>query len=99
MDGLPVAFQEQFARWLARLRDYLIELELEVRRSRERQTSDLANVTAANTASAIVEPNDAPATADDLRDDLVANVIPSIEAHLDALAARINERDTVMDAS
>lgn len=50
--------------------------------------ADIANATASHT---ITDPADAPATPDALRDDLVANAIPEIEAALDALGAKINE--------
>ena len=44
----------------------------------------------ASVAHAITDPADAPATADILRDDLVANAIPEIKAALDALGTIIN---------
>lgn len=45
----------------------------------------------ASVAHAITDPVDTPATADVLRDDLVANAIPEIKAAFDALGAKINE--------
>ena len=44
----------------------------------------------ASTAHGITAPGDAPASADALRDDLVANTIPSIESALNALGTKIN---------
>ncbi len=44
----------------------------------------------ASTSHAITDPADAPASADALRDDLVANTIPSIEAALNALGTKTN---------
>ena len=49
-----------------------------------------ATVTDASTAHAITDPADTPVTADSLRDDLVANTIPSIESALNALGTKIN---------
>ena len=49
-----------------------------------------AHVADASVAHAITDPADAPATADILRDDLVANAIPEIKAALDALGTTIN---------
>lgn len=47
-------------------------------------------ITDASTAHAITDPADAPATADALRDDLVANTIPSIETALNNLGTKVN---------
>lgn len=47
---------------------------------------------AAEESHAITDPGDAPATADALRDDLVANAIPDIESALDALGAEFNSK-------
>ncbi len=44
----------------------------------------------ASTSHAITDPADSPASADVLRDDLVANTIPSIETALNALGTKIN---------
>jgi len=49
-----------------------------------------AHETDANTSHSITDPADAPADADALRDDLVANTIPDIESALDALGTKIN---------
>ena len=47
---------------------------------------------AASEVHAITDPADTPATADALRDDLVLNTIPSIEAALNALGAEFNTK-------
>lgn len=44
----------------------------------------------ASASHSITDPADAPANADALRDDLVANALPEITAALDALGAKIN---------
>ena len=49
-----------------------------------------ANVVDASTVHAITDPADTPATADALRDDLVLNAIPDIEAALNALGTKVN---------
>lgn len=48
------------------------------------------HISNASAAHSITDPADSPANADALRDDLVANAIPDIEAALDALGAKIN---------
>lgn len=47
---------------------------------------------AASTTHTITDPGDAPADADALRDDLVANTIPSIETALNALGTEFNTK-------
>jgi len=49
-----------------------------------------ANVVDASVVHAITDPADTPATADALRDDLVTNAIPDIEAALNALGTKVN---------
>jgi len=44
----------------------------------------------ASTSHTITDPADSPASADALRDDLVANTIPSIESALNSLGTKIN---------
>lgn len=46
--------------------------------------------TANNTVQALPDPADAPASADALRDDLVANLIPALRNNTADLAAKIN---------
>lgn len=46
--------------------------------------------TANETLQALTDPADAPGTADALRDDLVANLIPELRNNLADLAAKIN---------
>lgn len=46
--------------------------------------------TANDTLTAITDPGDAPADADALRDDLVTNTIPTIEANFTDLQAKVN---------
>jgi len=55
------------------------------------QVTKAATQADASVAHAITDPADAPANADALRDDLVANAIPDIEAALDALGTKVNE--------
>lgn len=50
------------------------------------QAAAIAN----STPGTITSPADAPASADVLRDDLVANTIPSIQSDFTALAAKVN---------
>ena len=52
----------------------------------------------ASTTHAITDPGDSPASADALRDDLVANAIPSIEAALNALGTKVNALIAVCEA-
>lgn len=47
--------------------------------------------TANNTIQAMADPTDSPATADALRDDLVANLLPAIRNNFADLAAKVNE--------
>lgn len=49
-----------------------------------------SHIVDASTSHAITDPADTPADADALRDDLVANTIPSIESALDALGTQMN---------
>jgi len=49
-----------------------------------------AHVTDASESHTVTDPGDAPADADALRDDLVANTIPSIESALNALGVKVN---------
>jgi len=53
----------------------------------------------ASTAHAITDPGDAPASVDALRDDLVANTIPSIETALNALGTKINSILTKLETA
>lgn len=50
-----------------------------------------------STTHAITDPGDAPADADALREDLVTNVIPSVESALNALGTRINSILTTLE--
>jgi len=52
---------------------------------------------AASEAHIITDPADTPATADALRDDLVANTIPDIESKLNALGVEINKVNALID--
>jgi len=53
-------------------------------------TLNSAHIVDASTAHAITDPADSPASADALRDNLVANTIPSIETALNNLGTKIN---------
>jgi hypothetical protein len=55
--------------------------------------------TANNTIQALPDPTDTPATADALRDDLVAVLIPALRNNFADLAAKVNEIRTVLRAS
>lgn len=55
--------------------------------------------TANNTIEAMANPTDSPATADALRDDLVANLLPAVRNNFADLAAKVNEIRTVLRAS
>jgi hypothetical protein len=57
-----------------------------------------AHIADAVTAHAITDPADSPADADALREDLVNNVIPSVESALNALGTKINSVLTVMES-
>lgn len=57
----------------------------------------IAHVADASTTHAITDPGDAPADADALREDLVTNVIPSIESALNALGTTINSLLTTVE--
>jgi hypothetical protein len=50
-----------------------------------------SHIADASEAHAITDPEDAPADADELRDDIVTNTIPSIESALNALGAKVND--------
>ena len=58
------------------------------------QASHILNATASHT---ITDPADTPATADALRDDLVANALPEITSALDALGSKINSVILVLE--
>lgn len=53
-------------------------------------TDNSGGTSGGNTIAAITNPADAPATADILRDDLVANTIPTIKNAIATLAAKYN---------
>ena len=55
--------------------------------------------TANNTIQALPDPTDTPATADALREDLVAVLIPALRNNFADLAAKVNEIRTVLRAS
>lgn len=57
-----------------------------------------AHIEDAATAHAITDPADSPADADALREDLVTNVIPSVESALNALGTKINSILAVLEA-
>lgn len=52
--------------------------------------TEQAAITNASVAHSVTDPADAPGTADILRDDLVANAIPDVEAALNALGVKVN---------
>lgn len=52
--------------------------------------TDSTTGTANNTLQALPDPSDTPATADALRDDLVANLIPALRNNYADLAAKVN---------
>lgn len=52
--------------------------------------TDSSGGTANNTIAAIPNPADTPASADALRDDLVANTIPALKDAIADLAAKVN---------
>lgn len=56
-----------------------------------------SHIADASTGHTVTDPGDAPADADALRDDLVANAIPDIEAALDALGTKVNEIITLVE--
>jgi hypothetical protein len=53
----------------------------------------------ASAAHAITDPADTPASADALRDDLVINTIPAIEAALNALGTKVNNILTKLETA
>lgn len=57
----------------------------------------LVHVADASTAHAVTCPSDSPADADALRDDLVTNVIPSVETQLNNLGTKINSILTTLE--
>lgn len=59
--------------------------------------AQIAHVTDASTTHAITDPADSPADADALREDLVTNVIPSIETALNNLGTKINNLLTMAE--
>ena len=58
-----------------------------------------SHINDAETVHVVTDPADAPADADALRDDLVANVIPDIEGDLDALGTKINTILTALESA
>jgi hypothetical protein len=56
-----------------------------------------AHITDAVTSHAITDPGDSPADADALREDLVTNVIPSLESALNALGTKTNAIVTALE--
>lgn len=54
------------------------------------QLNQQVNIVDASESHTITDPADAPATADALRDDLVLNAIPDVEAALNALGVKVN---------
>lgn len=57
----------------------------------------IAHVTDAETAHNITDPTDSPADADALREDLVTNVIPSLETALNNLGTKVNSLLTMAE--
>lgn len=55
-----------------------------------RQNGTQVAAIANSTPATIINPADSPSTADILRDDLVANTIPSIQSDFTTLAAKVN---------
>jgi len=55
-----------------------------------KKVQDSSGGTASDTLAEVVDPADAPATADALREDLVDNVLPALRNALATLAARLN---------
>lgn len=60
-------------------------------------STQLAHVADASTAHAVTDPADSPADADALREDLVTNVIPSVETQLNNLGTKINSILTTLE--
>lgn len=60
--------------------------------------AQIAHVADASTAHAITDPADSPADADALREDLVSNVIPSLETALNSLGTKINTILTTLES-
>ncbi len=58
-----------------------------------------SHINYASVSHTITDPADAPADADALRDDLVANTIPSAETALDTLATKINSIIDALEAN
>ena len=58
--------------------------------------TDSSGGTANDTVQALTDPADSPATADALRDDLVANLIPELRNNFADLAAKVNKALTVL---
>lgn len=58
--------------------------------------TDSSGGTANDTVQALTDPADAPATADVLRDDLVANLIPELRNNYADLVAKVNKALTVL---
>jgi len=63
------------------------------------QLTDNTAGTANGTLQALTDPGDAPATADALRDDIVANLIPQLRNNYADLAAKVNELQTALKTS
>ena len=60
-------------------------------------SAQLAHVADASTTHAVTDPIDSPADADALREDLVTNVIPSVETQLNNLGTKINSILTTLE--
>lgn len=58
--------------------------------------TDSTSGTPGSTISALTDPADTPATADALRDDLVANIIPELRNNLASLTAQVNAIRTAL---
>lgn len=58
--------------------------------------TDSSAGTANNTIEAMANPTDSPATADALRDDIVANLLPAIRNNFADVAAKINSIRTAL---
>jgi hypothetical protein len=63
------------------------------------ELTDSTAGTANDTLEAIPDPADTPASADALRDDIVANVLPALRNDLADLAAKVNEILTAMKSA
>lgn len=76
---------------VALIRQALNDIYNELEKTDVQLLQDNTSGTSSKSLNAITDPADSPASADDLRDDLVSNALPAIRNNFASLSAKVNE--------